>query len=158
MLGQPLYKAVTQHAKRIQDIHLRLDVTGTYLQHDVRRTPAHMRTSLSWRWSMPNLQPGDLTVISLLKCEFSNRPKEARPEDFIPNSDRFYHKRDRKRGKEKNSSKFIVNNCDDLLGSKLRSLKSFESNLDDRVSRVRLFKLLKVHKTKQVVSPINHNL
>ena len=107
---------------------------------------------------MPNLQPGDLTVISLLKCEFSNRPKEARPEDFIPNPDRFYHKRDRKRGKKKNSSKFIINNCDDLLGSKLRSLKSFESNLDDRVSRVRLFKLLKVHKTKQVVSPINHNL
>ena len=45
MLGQPLYKAVTQHAKRIQDIHLRLDVTGTYLQHDVPRTPAHMRTT-----------------------------------------------------------------------------------------------------------------
>ena len=32
---------------RIRDIHLRLDVTGAYLQHDVGRTPAHMRTSLS---------------------------------------------------------------------------------------------------------------
>ena len=81
-------------------------------------------------------------VIFLLKCEFNNRTKEARPEDFIPNSDRFYYKRDRKRGKKKNCSKLIINNCDDLLGSKLRSLKSFESNLDDRVSRVRLFKLL----------------
>ena len=82
-------------------------------------------------------------VISLLQCEFSYRSKEARPDDFIPNPDRFYHKRDRKRGKKKNCSKFIINNCDDLLGSKLRSLKSFESNLDDRVSGVRLFKLLK---------------
>ena len=81
-------------------------------------------------------------VISLLKCEFSNRSKEARPEDFIPNPDRFYHKRDRKRGEKKNCSKFIINNCGDLLGSKLRSLKSFDSNLDDRVSGVRLFKLL----------------
>ena len=26
-------------------------------------------------------------VISLLTCEFNNRTKEARPEDFIPNSD-----------------------------------------------------------------------
>ena len=34
-------------AMRIRGIHLRLDVTGTYLQHDVGRTPAHMRTSLS---------------------------------------------------------------------------------------------------------------
>jgi len=42
-------------AMRIRDIHLRLDVTGTYLQHDVGRTPAHMRTSLSGRRSMPTL-------------------------------------------------------------------------------------------------------
>ena len=36
-------------AMRIRGIHLRLDVAGTYLQHDVGRTPAHMRTSLSGR-------------------------------------------------------------------------------------------------------------
>ena len=34
-------------AMRIRGIHLRLDVTGTYLQHDVGRTPAHMLTRLS---------------------------------------------------------------------------------------------------------------
>ena len=39
-------------------------------------------------------------VISLLKCEFSNRTKEARPEDLIPDPDRFYYKRDRNRGKK----------------------------------------------------------
>ena len=32
------------------------------------------------------------------KCELSNRTKEARPEDFIPNSDRYYFRRDMKRG------------------------------------------------------------
>ena len=42
-------------AMRIRDIHLRLDVTGTYLQHDVGRTPTHMRASLSRRQSMPKL-------------------------------------------------------------------------------------------------------
>ncbi|KAM7431601.1 hypothetical protein ABFA07_017842 [Porites harrisoni] len=36
-------------------------------------------------------------VISLLTCEFNNRTKEARPEDFIPHADRFYFKRDKKR-------------------------------------------------------------
>ena len=34
-------------------------------------------------------------VISLLTCEFNNRTKEARPEDFIPNPD---YPRDLKRG------------------------------------------------------------
>ena len=37
-------------------------------------------------------------VISRHMCEFSNRTKEARPEDFIPNPDRFYFRRDIKRG------------------------------------------------------------
>ena len=36
-------------------------------------------------------------VISLLTCEFNNRTKEARPEDFIPNPDRSYYPRDLKR-------------------------------------------------------------
>ena len=32
-------------------------------------------------------------------CELSNRTKEARPEDYVPDSDRFYYGRVRKRGK-----------------------------------------------------------
>ena len=32
------------------------------------------------------------------KCELSNRTKEARPEDFVPNSERYYFRRDTKRG------------------------------------------------------------
>ena len=31
-------------------------------------------------------------------CELSNRTKEARPEDYVPNPERFYFKRDYKRG------------------------------------------------------------
>ena len=37
-------------------------------------------------------------VISLLMYEFNNRTKEARPEDFIPNQDRSYYRRDLQRG------------------------------------------------------------
>ena len=32
------------------------------------------------------------------KCEVSNRTKEAKPQDFVPNSERYYFRRDMKRG------------------------------------------------------------
>jgi len=38
-------------------------------------------------------------VISRGTCELSNRTKEARPKDFVPDSDRYYFKRDKNRGK-----------------------------------------------------------
>ena len=31
-------------------------------------------------------------------CELNNRTKEARPEDFVPNSERYYFRRDLNRG------------------------------------------------------------
>ena len=37
-------------------------------------------------------------VISRDMCELNNRTKEARPEDFVPNSERYYFRRDWKRG------------------------------------------------------------
>jgi len=37
-------------------------------------------------------------VISQGICELNNRTKEARPEDFVPERDRFYIKRSRERG------------------------------------------------------------
>ena len=37
-------------------------------------------------------------VISQGICELNNRTKEARPEEFVPDSDRFYIKRFRERG------------------------------------------------------------
>ena len=38
-------------------------------------------------------------VMSLHMCEFSDRTKEARQEDFIPDPDRYYFRRDINRGK-----------------------------------------------------------
>lgn len=40
-------------------------------------------------------------VISQSVCELNDRTKEARPEDFVPNTDRYYFKRDRNRGETK---------------------------------------------------------
>ena len=38
-------------------------------------------------------------VISVNMCEFSDRTKEARSEDFVPDPDRYYYRRDMNRGK-----------------------------------------------------------
>lgn len=38
-------------------------------------------------------------VISKYLCELNNRTKEARPEDFVPDADRYYYRRDVNRGK-----------------------------------------------------------
>ena len=38
-------------------------------------------------------------VVSKETCELNNRTKDARPEDFVLNSDRYYFKRDKDRGK-----------------------------------------------------------
>ena len=38
-------------------------------------------------------------VITQDQCELNNRTKEARPEDFVPNHDRYYFKRNREPGK-----------------------------------------------------------
>ena len=37
-------------------------------------------------------------IISKETCEMNNRTKEARPEDFVSNTDRYYFKRDMNRG------------------------------------------------------------
>ena len=38
-------------------------------------------------------------LISRATCELNNRTKEARPEDFVPDSGRYYFRRDMNRGK-----------------------------------------------------------
>ena len=48
-------------------------------------------------------------VISISMCEFSNRTKEARPDDFIQNPDRFYFRRDKNRGKLMKHDQNITN-------------------------------------------------
>ena len=95
VLGQLLYKAVTQQCGS------EISIFGWMLQGHIYNTMLaelpHTCVQVcreddrcqSFNW-----------VISLLKCEFSNRTKEARPEDFIPDPERFYYKRDRNRGKK----------------------------------------------------------
>ena len=46
-------------------------------------------------------------VISKETCELNNRTKEARPKDFVPNSDRYYFKRDKDRGILNRNIEFI---------------------------------------------------
>ena len=44
-------------------------------------------------------------VNSLGMCEFNDRTKEATPEDFVPDPDRYYYRRDIKRGKVMHSTR-----------------------------------------------------
>lgn len=45
-------------------------------------------------------------VISAELCELNNRTKEARPESFVPNSERYYVKSNKKRGECKRKTTF----------------------------------------------------
>ncbi|CAH3183140.1 unnamed protein product [Porites lobata] len=56
-------------------------------------------------------------VISLLTCEFNNRTKEARPEDFIPNPERSYYPRDLKRVPLGSIQELPAENCDKIKRS-----------------------------------------
>ena len=95
VLGQLLYKTVTQQCGSEVSIFgwmLQGHIYNTMLAelpHTCVQVCREDDRCQSFNW-----------VISLLKCEFSNRTKEARPGDFIPDPDRFYYKRDRNRGKK----------------------------------------------------------
>ena len=95
VLGQLLYKTVTQQCGSEVSIFgwmLQGHIYNTMLAelpHTCVQVCREDDRCQSFNW-----------VISLLKCEFSNRTKGARPEDFIPDPDRFYYKRDRNRGKK----------------------------------------------------------
>ncbi|KAM7441809.1 hypothetical protein ABFA07_009208 [Porites harrisoni] len=56
-------------------------------------------------------------VISLLTCEFNNRTKEARPEDFIPNPDRSYYRRDLKRVPLGSIQELPAESCEEIKRS-----------------------------------------
>ena len=103
VLGQLLYKAVTQQCGSQVSVfgwmlkgHI-YNTMSAELPHTCVQVCREDDRCQSFNW-----------VISFLKCEFSNRTKEARPEDFIPDPDRFYYKRDRNRGKTVYNSLLIV--------------------------------------------------
>ena len=95
VLGQLLYKTVTQQCGSEVSIFgwmLQGHIYNTMLvelPHTCVQVCREDNRCQSFNW-----------VISLLKCEFSNRTKEAGPEDFISDPDRFYYKLDRNRGEK----------------------------------------------------------
>ncbi|XP_068711921.1 uncharacterized protein [Montipora foliosa] len=60
-------------------------------------------------------------VMSLHKCEFSNRTKEARPEDFIPDADRYYFRKNINRVPLGSISELAAESCKEIKMSEGRS-------------------------------------
>ncbi|XP_068741700.1 microfibril-associated glycoprotein 4-like [Montipora capricornis] len=60
-------------------------------------------------------------VISLHICEFSDRTKEARPEDFIPNADRYYFRKYMNRAPLGSISELAAESCKEIKMSEGRS-------------------------------------
>ena len=95
ILSKILYGAATQHCSQAEDskygmmlqqhifkIITRVSLGGLCLQecyHDAR--------CQSFNYVIPQYM-----------CELNNRTKEARPEDYVPDSDRYYFRRDKDRG------------------------------------------------------------
>jgi len=94
VLGQMLYRAVTQQC------FSEASIFGWMLRGHIYHT---MMAELGHE-CVSACQKDDRCqsfnfVISVGMCEFSNRTKEARPEDFIPDPDRYYYRRPMNRGK-----------------------------------------------------------
>ena len=97
VLSQMLYRAVTQQCPATG---FELSIFGWMLQRHIYKT---MMADLGLHCLLvcrtdDRCQSFNF-VMSLHMCEFSDRTKEARPEDFIPDPDRYYFRRDIHRGK-----------------------------------------------------------
>ena len=96
-LSQMLYRAETQQCPAFGS---ELSIFGLMLQRHIYKT---MMADLGLHCLLvcrtdDRCQSFNF-VMSLHMCEFSDRTKEARPEDFIPDPDRYYFRRDFNRGK-----------------------------------------------------------
>ena len=99
-LGKVLYGVVSDHDQQCTGGLSKESIFGWMLQGHIYKTMlADLPHACIFACYKDDRCQSLNWVISLLTCEFSNRTKEARPEDFIPNADRFYFKRDRNRGK-----------------------------------------------------------
>ena len=97
VLSQMLYRAETQQCPAFGS---ELSIFGWMLQRHIYKT---MMADLGLHCLLvcrtdDRCQSFNF-VMSLHMCEFSDRTKEARPEDFIPDPDRYYFRRDINRGK-----------------------------------------------------------
>jgi len=103
VLGQMLYRAVTQQCGS------EASMFGWMLQGHVYHT---MMAELG-DVCVSACQKDDRCqsfnfVVCVGMCEFSDRTKEARPEDFIPDPDRYYFRRAMNRGNEVPDRCFLV--------------------------------------------------
>ena len=88
VLGQMLYRAVTQQCGS------EVSIFGWKLQGHVYHTVmAELGDVCVSACQKDNRCQSFNFVISVGMCEFSDRTKEARPEDFIPDPERYYFRR-----------------------------------------------------------------
>ena len=93
VLGQILYRAVTQQCGS------EASTFGWMLQGHVYHTMmAELGDVCVSACKKDDRCQSFNFVISVGMCEFSDRTKEARPEDFIPDPDRYYFRRAMNRG------------------------------------------------------------
>ena len=96
VLGQIFFGAATQHpyGKREESI------LGMMLRRHIFKkiTKATFGDVCLWECHRDVRCQSFNYVFTQDICELNNRTKEARPEDFVPNSERYYFRKDMKRG------------------------------------------------------------
>ena len=97
LLGQTLYEAIAQQCN-VQKAET--SISGTMLRrHIFKRITGASFGDVCLRGCFDDIRCQSFNyVISQYMCELSNRTKEARPEDFVPDSDRYYYRRHRDSG------------------------------------------------------------
>ncbi|CAH3155022.1 unnamed protein product [Porites evermanni] len=117
-LGKVLYGVVTDHDQQCTGGLSKESIFGWMLQgHIYKKMLADLPHACIFACSKDDRCQSLNWVISLLTCEFSNRTKEARPEDFIPNADRFYFKRDRNRVRLGSIRELPAETCHEIKSS-----------------------------------------
>ena len=98
ILCQMMYEAATQQCSVAES-----SIYGTMLRRHIFKkiTGASLGVVCSLECSRDVRCQSYNYVISQRMCELNNRTKEARPEDFVRDSDRYYIRRYRNRGKTK---------------------------------------------------------
>ena len=96
-LGQTLYEAIAQQCRGQKE---ETSIFGMMLrQHVFKRITGVSFGDVCLRECYYDVRCHSFNyVISQYICELNNRTKEARPEDFVPSSDRYYFRKDKNRG------------------------------------------------------------
>ena len=89
-----------EEAHQCSDVKPQESINGWMLQRHIYRTMmADIGLECLYECHKDDRCQSFNYVFSLRMCEFSNRTKEARPENFVPDQDRYYFQRDKRRGR-----------------------------------------------------------